>query len=92
MHGGVYPREVGAPHGPRVARDGVRKTQLLDHESMTSVWLYWAIILALILVQGHPLPTVISPVVSFPSLSCTHRNAEPDCLCQMVEVDANVGD
>ena len=24
--------EVGAPHGPRVARDGVRKKQLLDHD------------------------------------------------------------
>ena len=32
MHGGVHPREVGAPHGPRVARDGVRKKQLLDHD------------------------------------------------------------
>ena len=30
MHGGVHPREVGAPHGPGVARDGVRKNQLLD--------------------------------------------------------------
>ena len=29
---GVRPREVGAPHGPRVARDGVRKKQLLDHD------------------------------------------------------------
>ena len=25
MHGSVHPREVGAPQGPRVARDGVRK-------------------------------------------------------------------
>ena len=32
MHGGVHPREVWAPHGPRVARDGVRKKQLLDHD------------------------------------------------------------
>ena len=32
MHGGVDSREVGAPHGPRVARDGVRKKQLLDHD------------------------------------------------------------
>ena len=32
MHGGVHPREVGVPHGPRVARDGVRKKQLLDHD------------------------------------------------------------
>ena len=32
MHGGVHPREVGAPRGPRVARDGVRKKQLLDHD------------------------------------------------------------
>ena len=32
MHGGVHPREVGAPHGPREARDGVRKKQLLDHD------------------------------------------------------------
>ena len=32
MHGGVHPREVGAPHGPRVARGGVRKKQLLDHD------------------------------------------------------------
>ena len=32
MHGGVYPREVGAPYWPRVARDGVRKNQLLDHD------------------------------------------------------------
>ena len=32
MHGGVHPREVGAPHGPTVARDGVRKKQLLDHD------------------------------------------------------------
>ena len=30
MHGGVHPREVGAPHEPRVARNGVRKKQLLD--------------------------------------------------------------
>ena len=29
MHGSVHPREVGAPQGPRVARDGVRKKQLL---------------------------------------------------------------
>ena len=28
MHGSVHPREVGAPQGPRVARDGVRKKQL----------------------------------------------------------------
>ena len=34
MHGGVHPREVGAPHGPRVARYGVRKKQLLDHDSI----------------------------------------------------------
>ena len=34
MHGGVHLREVGAPHGPRVARDGVRKKQLLDHDIM----------------------------------------------------------
>ena len=32
MHGGVHPREVRATHGPRVARDGVRKMQLLDHD------------------------------------------------------------
>ena len=32
MHGSVHPREVGAPQGPRVARDGVRKKQLLDHD------------------------------------------------------------
>ena len=32
MHGGVHPREVGAPYWPRVARDGVRKKQLLDHD------------------------------------------------------------
>ena len=32
MHGGVHPREVGAPQGPRVARDGVHKKQLLDHD------------------------------------------------------------
>ena len=32
MHDGVHPREVGATHGPRVARDGVRKKQLLDHD------------------------------------------------------------
>ena len=32
MHGGVHAREVGALHGPRVARDGVRKKQLLDHD------------------------------------------------------------
>ena len=32
MHGGVRPREVGVPHGPRVARDGVRKKQMLDHD------------------------------------------------------------
>ena len=32
MHGRVHPREVGAPQGPRVARDGVRKKQLLDHD------------------------------------------------------------
>ena len=32
MHGGVRPREVGAPHGPRVARDGMRKNKLLDHD------------------------------------------------------------
>ena len=32
MHGSVHPREVGAPHGPWVARDGVRKKQLLDHD------------------------------------------------------------
>ena len=32
MHGSVHPREVGAPHGPRVALDGVRKKQLLDHD------------------------------------------------------------
>ena len=32
MHGGVYPREVGAPHGSRVVWDGVRKKQLLDHD------------------------------------------------------------
>ena len=32
MHGSVHPREVGAPHGPRVARDGVLKKQLLDHD------------------------------------------------------------
>ena len=32
MHGGVHPREVGALHGPRLARDGVCKKQLLDHD------------------------------------------------------------
>ena len=32
MHGGVHPREVRAPYWPRVARDGVRKKQLLDHD------------------------------------------------------------
>ena len=34
MHGGVGggTREVGVPHGPRVARDGVLKKQLLDHD------------------------------------------------------------
>ena len=32
MHGGVHPREVGAPHVPRVTQDGVRKKQLLDHD------------------------------------------------------------
>ena len=32
MHGGIHPRELGAPHGPRVARHGVRKKQLLDHD------------------------------------------------------------
>ena len=32
MHGGIHPGEVGAPHGPRVARDGVRKKQLLDRD------------------------------------------------------------
>ena len=32
MHGGVHLREVGAPYWPRVARDGVRKKQLLDHD------------------------------------------------------------
>ena len=32
MLGGVHPREVGAPYWPRVARDGVRKKQLLDHD------------------------------------------------------------
>ena len=32
MHGGVHPREVGVPCWPRVARDGVRKKQLLDHD------------------------------------------------------------
>ena len=37
MYGGVHPREVGAPHGPRIVardipRDGVRKKQLLDHD------------------------------------------------------------
>ena len=32
MHGGVHPREVGAPYWPRVARDGVLKKQLLDHD------------------------------------------------------------
>ena len=26
------PREDRVPHGPRVARDGVRKKQLLDHD------------------------------------------------------------
>ena len=31
MHGSVHPREVGAPHGPRVARDSAQK-QLLDHD------------------------------------------------------------
>ena len=29
MHGGVHPREVGAPHGPMVARDGVCKKQTM---------------------------------------------------------------
>ena len=32
MQGGVHPREVGAPYWPRVAWDGVRKKQLLDHD------------------------------------------------------------
>ena len=32
MHGGVHPREVRAPYWPRVAWDGVRKRQLLDHD------------------------------------------------------------
>ena len=32
MHGSVHPCEVGAPCGPRVARDGVREQQLLDHD------------------------------------------------------------
>ena len=32
MHGGVHPHEVGAPYWPGVARDGVRKKQLLDHD------------------------------------------------------------
>ena len=32
MHGGVHPREVGVTHGPRVARYGVRKMQLLDQD------------------------------------------------------------
>ena len=32
MHGGVHPLEVGAPYGRRVARDGVRRKQLLDHD------------------------------------------------------------
>ena len=26
MHGGVHPREVGAPYWPRVARDGIYST------------------------------------------------------------------
>ena len=43
MHGGVHPREVGAPHGPRVARDGVRKKQLLDHDIIGCLPVhYWA--------------------------------------------------
>ena len=36
MHGSVHPREVGAPQGPRVARDGVRKKQLLDQLDVES--------------------------------------------------------
>ena len=40
MHGGVHPREVGAPHGPRVARDGVRKKQLLVVGLLVLI-IYW---------------------------------------------------
>ena len=32
MHDGVHPCEVGAPYGPRVARDGVCEKQLLAQD------------------------------------------------------------
>ena len=51
MHGGVHPREVGAPHWPRVARDGVRKKQLLEHDIIR---LAGCVIIAII-IKGHPL-------------------------------------
>ena len=36
MHGSVHPREVGAPQGPRVARDGVRKKHINNNNSNNS--------------------------------------------------------
>ena len=49
MHGGVHPREVGAPHGPRLARDGVRKKQLLDHDIIILECLTLLLVVSLVL-------------------------------------------
>ena len=54
MHGGVHPREVRAPYWPRVARDGVRKKQLLDHDIIRLAGCV-SIGIVIIIIKGHSL-------------------------------------